>query len=609
MAITRIHINEASNIPKNFNPYCILRKFSEDTREPFNDRFFIRRDEDLVKEVEKVILSWQREHGFILRVLNFTLVEDPAEIEKLVYENEMEKNKGKIDPSLEYINLKETNTMLLIVHYYIEIFSNTGANKDKKTKDTMKVLILLPRIVDQYFYKIDGIMYNTCYQIVDGSIYNNSDKENPKSELVAFKTGRPIRIIRHLDKQMKCYDGEPILCCVIYTSLVDGKPSYAMRYIFAKMGLNDGLAFMNIRNNIFILREKDLPEDKEKYYILNPANDIFLAVPRMIFDNDLIVQSAIGTICKSISPTATYESIFTVDYWLSVLSGSYQAKVDLAAARSDLTNIETFYDIKTRELLHLPIEDKATIYNILFWIMKEFPELRARDNTDMYYKRLKDPSEYVALLFASKLSTAVMELSKMRKNNLTIDNIKKRIYTKPTIILQFIKKDSLINMNNRVNDNDAFIALKASYKGVSGIGEKSKKSIADRYRNVTVSQAGVVDMTASSATDPGMTTLLCPMGDLQEDGYFYSYNEPNGWENAYDKLLSDYYNLHSMKQAIEVEDGLTNRNSYLEKHMVIESMEIIKKMIEPYRGTLHDAIRVFNVDMEESGLITYEFEE
>jgi hypothetical protein len=115
-------------------------------------------------------------------------------------------------------------------------------------------------------------------------------------------------------------------------------------------------------------------------------------------------------------------------------------------------------------------------------------------------------------------------------------------------------------------------------------------------------------MTASSATDPGMTTLLCPMGDLQEDGYFYNYDEPNSWETAYDKLLSDYYNLYSLKQAIEVEDGLNNhRNSLLEKHMVIESMEIIKKMIEPYKGTLHNAIRVF--DMEESGTIQYELEE
>ncbi len=198
----------------------------------------------------------------------------------------------------------------------------------------------------------------------------------------------------------------------------------------------------------------------------------------------------------------------------------------------------------------------------------------------------------------------------MRSNNLTIDTIKKRIYTKPDLLLQYISKDSLKNHVNRVNDNHAFTILKASYKGVSGIGENSKNSIPDRYKNVHYSNAGVVDMTASSATDPGMTTLLCPLGNIQPDGFFYDYKEPNGWEDSYNEIIDNYNKLINRKRAVEMEQSLLNKGSdyYVEQHMIIESLEILNRLIEPFK-TL-DKIPIVHIipkyQLEESGSIVYE---
>lgn len=597
-----IKIDDVENINKNLDPMRIIRKFEEDKREPLKDIFFNfnRNDTDTITEIKKVILSCQRDQGFIIKVYNFETEEDPGKIDQIIYNHEMNRNKGIPVQDLDYINLKDSDTILLIVDYYIEVFNTGGENKNIATNGTLRVLILIPRIVDKYFYKISGNTYSATYQIVDGSIYNNSDKINPKSDLVAFKTGRPIRVFRKKEK-IKIIDGE--IDCMVYTSSIINKPGYLMRYLFAKMGINDALAFMGI-DCIYIYDK--LPLEDDTLYIFPCKNNIYITAPKYLYDNEILIQSAINTINKGIVSNTKYNEIFTVVYWVGVLSWSYNTIPDLDNGYTNLYKLEKIYDINTREKLKLPDKDKATIYNILFWIMKEFPDLRARDNTDMYYKRIRC-SEYIALLYAAKLSESILNLADMRRNNLTVDLIKRRIYTNPNMLLQAMSKDSLININNRVNDNHGFLAIKASYKGEGGVGEKSKKSIGDKYRNVNYSDAGITDMTASSATDPGMTTLLCPMGNMQPDGFFYDYQEPNDWEKSYNELYNNYKNLNNLNEAIDVSNALLpHRNYYLEKHMIIDSLAVMKRLIEPFNVEPREFMHMKNeINLEESGLITY----
>lgn len=611
MSNKAIKIDEAPNLNLNkFSQDYLLRKYSEDKRPDFNDKFFKRTDNDIIIELEKVILSWQREKYFVLKVINFEVETSYSRIEEIVnrHNNERNKNKSqnkKRDEDNDYLNLKDSYTMLLIVDYYIEVFNTEGPNKDKKTKDTMQVLILVPRIVDDIFLYIKGNYYCPTYQISDGSIYNNSDKINSKNDVVVYKADRPIRIIRKINTLLT-YDDNQVKC-VMYTSLIFNKPGIAMRFIFAKFGLNHGLGFLGL-NDIVI--HKGLPFNDETKYLFKTNNiGIYVSVPKFIYDNDFMTQSAVATICSNITANIVYEEIFTVRYWVGTLTWNFKGNPDYDNGEKLLYNLETIYTIKRREILKLPDKDKSTIYHVLRWIMREFPELRVRDNVDIYYKRIVY-GEYIALLYSAKLSKAVLDLSDMRRNNLTIDTIKRRIYTKPDLLLQYISKDSLKNHINRVNDNHAFTVLKASYKGVSGIGENSKNSIPDRYKNVHYSNAGVIDMTSSSATDPGMTTLLCPLGNVTEDGFFYDYKEPNGWEESYNEIMNNYYKLNNLRQVLAMEQSLLDKDSdyYVEQHMIIESLEILKRLIEPFK-TL-DSIPMVHIipkhQLEESGSILYE---
>lgn len=576
--MSRINIDEAG-IPMDFSADRIMRKISEDCREDFNERFFERSDDENILELKKIILSCQREEGFLLKVINFTTVTNQEEIDEILWKHDMERpvnSRSKIKH--ECINLKDSSCNLLIVNWYMEVYGTEGENRDKPKKGTMEVLILVPRVINRIFYRISGNEYAATYQIADGSVYNNSTKKNAKSYMLSFKSLRPVRIYRYIDA-VTTVDGIK-LNSVLYTSNIQNKLAYAMKYILAKFGLHDAMAFMNIKY-VDILPPNSAVQVDDDNYLFQCKNSALVRVPKIIYDNEVMVQSFVSTLIKSIVNGTSYGDMFTPDYWVAALAEN-KGKINYDKGLNILADLEFIYDIRTREDLRLPDGDKSTIYHVIYWMMKEFPILRARSNTDIYYKKLQS-SYYLACLYSSKLSKAVLKLSNMRRNDITIDSVKSRIYTKPDILLYNMTSDPLINYNNRVNDNYAFTALKWSFKGTGGIAENSNNSIQDIYKNVDVSHAGVLDMTASSATDPGVAGLICPMTPLTDNMFFYDYEEPNNWEASFDELIRSYEELKGIRQAIEMIPGnVITKDDIANHHMVVESIESLKRLAAPF---------------------------
>ena len=98
-----------------------MYKFNKENRAPFNDYWFQRNDEDLIEGMKQVILSCQRDKYFVLKVLNFETIKDYNEINRALYEyySAKTKNGKKIDNNYEYINLRDSDIMLLKVIYYV----------------------------------------------------------------------------------------------------------------------------------------------------------------------------------------------------------------------------------------------------------------------------------------------------------------------------------------------------------------------------------------------------------------------------------------------------------------------------------------------------------
>ena len=233
--------NERPNVDK------FMYEFNKNNREEFNDYWFQRNDDDLIEGMKRVILSCQRDKYFVLKVLNFETIKDYNEINRTLYEyySSKTKNGKRIDNNYEYINLRDSDIMLLKVTYYVKL--NIPENKirvDSKTGEleksegTVDVLIALPRYVDKYYFRILGNYYNPIFQIVDGSTYNNSTS-NSKTQTITLKTQfMPIKVYKEYYDLVDICDKQAHKC-VLFASYVSTKNklnciSFLSKYIACK---------------------------------------------------------------------------------------------------------------------------------------------------------------------------------------------------------------------------------------------------------------------------------------------------------------------------------------------------------------------------------------
>ena len=557
----------------------LIHQFAQDTRPPFKDNLFERNDDDLIQALENVILSCQRNKYFTIRVEKFTVVKDYEEVQKILYDYEQEKinrliSKGKKAPEnpYSYINLNDSDIMILIVDYYISV--NDGI---ENPHDTLRVLITLPRLVDKYYYRING---NYCYamlQVVDGSTYNNTTSRSKYPNIVYKTLFMPTRIYRNIVTETD-YNGEDVTG-VLYTAKLFSKFNPVMEYIFARFGLRGALQFMGLENVIYVgTKNLEIPDT----YVFERFG-VFITVPKMIFDNDLTTQTVVFTIYQRIGTIIDkerqpYMACLEIDgrkkrkkeregddawaeleqrlhgpellidiesdwYWLESLALRFGSRPTTDKGYSVLDSLESIYDIDSHDTLKLPEEYKKDIYYVLRWLIRQFPELRMKENTDISTKKVRR-EEYLSASYAKKLSKGIYRASDTQKK-ITIKDIKRYINIDPNFLLSKISKDQLVGFRNDVNDNDAFIPLKFSVKGVSGLGERKGSSVPDMYKYVHPSHLGRVDVDTSSAGDPGMTGIICPMAEIDNRSFADGdWQEPNNWEEDFQELMSRYSETH-----------------------------------------------------------------
>ena len=474
------------------------------------------------------------------------------------------KNKNK-ENEYNYINLKDSEVKLLIVNYFIQL-------KDKSEK--LSVIIAVPKFVDKYYFKLYGNVYSPLYQIVDGSTYNNSTS-NSKEHSVTLKTMfMPIRIYRKVTNLKTTNDIS--VKGIYYMARIFNKMVPAMKYILAKYGLYKAFDMLGI-NCIYLSKEK--PEfDEEAQMISFVKNGIYINVPKMVFDSDHCVQSLVATIYNAIGKHTEFEQLFNSTFWIESLSGEFITFPTLEKGLSVLDSLEGIYDLSTKESIKLPEEEKHDVYHILRWMIREFSNLKVKDNLDISTKKIRC-AEYIAALYAMRISKGIYRIADSGKKS-TIETIKRAIYTHPMWLIGAITKCSLINYKNMVNDLDSVLVLKYTYKGTAGLGEGAGKSIPNIYRTIHPSHLGRVDIDSSSNTDPGITGTICPLVKLSGNS-FSDYEEPNYWINEFNFVMDNYKAISGMKDVIEFKKNICGNIDSDEEEIISECKDIAKQLINP----------------------------
>jgi hypothetical protein len=300
-----------------------------------------------------------------------------------------------------------------------------------------------------------------------------------------------------------------------------------MKYILAKMGFVEAMKFLYL-DGIKILKNVTLINNETNYIF--PVRDMYIVIPRDLYDRVQIAQSFVYTLHNIITymKSEPYEEFLGRDVYLKAIGVEFTSKnmdTILQKGYSLLDSLEFNYDLLTMYDLRLPEEDRKDVYSVLRWMIYEFDALRRKDNLDITTKKVRY-AEYIATLYANRLAYGIYMISD-KGDNADLTTIKQAIRIMPMYLIKAIIKSKLVNYKSCVNDLDSLIALKYTFKGNTGIGEKSN-AISNAYRSIHPSHLGRVDIDSSSNSDPGVSGTICPYVELH-NGHFSEYDEPNSW--------------------------------------------------------------------------------
>lgn len=552
-----------------------MRKFNETHREQFNEQLFTRNNEDMIDSMLKVIYSCQRDKYFTLRVTSVRIITDYEQIYNTLRDHE-ESRKRKNAPKdnyYDYIDMKDSDIMLIEVKYLVR---HNGVEKqeiDGKTVDVknpqeiLTVLIAVPRFVNKYYFRLNGVLYTSTMQIVDGSTYNNSTSNNSKVDSNTMKTMfQPIAMFRGLRSLTDFYTGEVVDKMIVYNSVIFNNHVNVMYYILANYGFYRTCDFFGIH----CVSVTDTPVTDPNYYCFKKHN-LFVSYPKCM--KDPMVQSFAITIYDAIGKDTTLDLIYNIRFWLINLGACYKnASIDKGLFVLD--SVESVYDLITKEQLHLPESEKRTVYHLLRWMMREFVGLRAKDNVDVTTKKYRI-TDYCAVAYAMKVARGIHRVSDMGKR-VTLHSVIKAVYTHPMYVIQQITRSmtNLISYQDMVNDNDATTALKWTYKGIQGLGDDGT-SVQPGYRYVNPSHIGILDLDSSPTSDPGMSGMLCPMVQMYGNS-FSDYQEPNTWYDTWGKEQEAYEHRKPVITPVHFDKEDTFEDFDLKQKVVDESLEIFK---------------------------------
>lgn len=514
----------------------------------FNHELFQRDVLDIVDEIKKLIKSIERESVFKITVLGFSTItdfNDIREIQKAYYDSVIKtRKKGVKENKYDCINVNDSDVIVLLIEY--RIVDCTGASED------LVVPLYIPRFVDKYYMHVQGIDYIPLLQLVDGATYNKPKGGKYRINTVIGKTlfGAIKLYDNFTANNIVTTDGQ-VLDVIIYTANIYKRLSPAMLFILAKHGLNGSMQYLGLK--YIYINQYELNLDPEVYYHFIFGAGINLYVPKLLYNNDKMTQSFIGSLIQITGKNDSIRQIIEREYWVIKLAESVKFTT-ASKGYSTLQQLETLFDPVSSDKMLLPEEDKSDIYSFLRWMMREFDPLCAKSNYSIKGKRLR-LGEYFAHIYATKLGAAFSRLNNKERST-KLSTIRSILNIDPEILITKIHKTGMFEVRDIPNDLDTKLALKFSMKGPAGLGQtnetvpkrggkggakETKKSyIPPKFRHVNPSHIGPICPYTSAKSDPGTSATLNPGTELYEYKYLAEYQEPNTWRAKYAALLQEF---------------------------------------------------------------------
>lgn len=498
------------------------------------DLIYNIRNESLADYVVAAFKTMESKH---LKLVKWELVTDESKFDPDEINVNHTKNK-KNKKHVKRLSIAKSRYDLLRLTFFMKAKDGEGY------KD---VELLLFKRVQQYYYIIDGNKFYPIYQLLDSSTYNTKDFITLKSMLL------PISMKKN-DCNLETVSGE-ILYAPMFILYIFKKKITPITYYLATIGLQNTLRYFQMEDIIDVSRSKNYNKDEQ--YCFRTNKGFYVKVIKQFFISDLFTRSVVSMLINEMADCDSKIDLYSNEYWTTRLGYQYISSINkknntvidrqelLIKGKGVIISFDRLLDDITKRNLKLSVYNKRDTYAIVRWMMRDFYEIKAKDNMDLKNKRIR-LAEYIASYLIKKLSGKMNSF--LSESNVKLENIENLINFDRHMLIKTVigSKVPLIRYDSNVNDMNLFTALKYSSKGPSSIGEKGSNSINIKQRDIDISYAGRLDLNTSGSSDPGLSGIVVPFCKLH--GKFFSEEqEPQTWTDNFSNLYSNYFNGTELK--------------------------------------------------------------
>jgi hypothetical protein len=473
----------------------LLSMFQATNPEKFNDEvIYMRRNENIHSYFQDLFKTLSLPG---IEFLSSKTITDETEHEKYIPKRNLRIEENRLD-------LVEANFKLTY---------------EEEVKD-VTIHIFFPKIIDNFFFQLNGNKFFAIYQITDKNYYS-------------VRKGLFLKTLL-MPLGLKFFEFIPNSKTDTHDELVNGKVfrleffktkankdrslKNALVYMYIKYGVMQTLTMFGMHEHLIISEEPlDGGEDFKEYH---RWGNVFIYYHKsLIEDKDNL--NFLCTFLDSLSDVKKFSSIETELYWKKKILTSATSKIE--KADKAMVSLERILDERTKKNLRdIPAEQKEDIYGVIQYMIQNFTYLFNLDNVDIYNRRIR-LIEYLIFPLLTKfsdLSYRMLNSRNMDMNRLTtvFSNIGSMF------IIKRLVKNELLRYSNATNSLELFsVALKWSGRGPQSLGSSSGNTLI-KYRGLHKSYINNLSLNASSSGDPGLSGTIIPFCRNINDMFF---EDPN----------------------------------------------------------------------------------
>jgi hypothetical protein len=416
------------------------------------------------------------------------------------------------DKASQYIEkvavpIEESRLDLILARFKLEI------NGEKK-EVTLKLFI--PRLVDDFFFQLNGNRFYATLQIADKNWYTVRNGVYLKTLLMPLGIRYRPGVATAADGTE--YEGKVFLIDFFKTktnNLAAFKNFFF--HFFVKFGFEGALEKLGVEDRIALIDPENPVTADEDVEVLEIHKGVMIAVCRESLKTDRAFRNIVVTLCDALSHAKRVQSVLTPDFWRRRILNSPTAKIE--KADKTIASLERVLDERTKKnLRELQPEQKATSFDVVSYMVNNFDELSEIDGVDLYSRRVR-LVEY--LLFPLLLKWSDIAVRILNSRNVDM----KRLETvfsniRPMFLIKKLVTNELLRYSNATNPLNLFnVALRWSVRGPQSVGAGGG-NVNARYRSVHESFIGNLSLNCASAGDPGCSGTFVPFCDSLQDMFF-----------------------------------------------------------------------------------------